>query len=281
MKEGRVHPLDDAADAVYLYGTAHGREPGWYLRERRGGGVGRFIAGPFVDLDQAATVYDLAKHNHTLRAFPELPALTIHAADDVAMAPPPTRLEAARAFVAAVRASTTGAWMVGAENPGAGTWHWRSGTADVLVRHLGALVYAIREGMHDCRVDDFVKLECGEGFVLGPRVHVASFCHLGIGGGITILEEGASTGSGAKIVSGSAVPSAVGCSAIQPGVVNVRSFAWMKPFSTLYAGAILLPGCVLGARSVLAAGSVLKAGTVTGEDELWAGVPAVLKRRRR
>jgi carbonic anhydrase/acetyltransferase-like protein (isoleucine patch superfamily) len=55
----------------------------------------------------------------------------------------------------------------------------------------------------------------------------------------------------------------------------------MKPFSTLYAGAILLPGCVLGARSVLAAGSVLKAGTVTGEDELWAGVPAVLKRRRR
>jgi hypothetical protein len=276
MKEGRVERLTESCDAVYLYGTEHGRAPGWYLRERRAGGIGRFVAGPFADVSEA-----MAWTIVSARAFPELPALTIHAADDVAMAPPPTRLEAARAFVAAARASTTGAWMVGAENPGAGTWRWRSGTADVLVRHLGALVYAIREGMHDCRVDDFVKLECGEGFVLGPRVHVASFCHLGIGGGITILEEGASTGSGAKIVSGSAVPSAVGCSAIQPGVVNVRSFAWMRPFSTLYAGAILLPGCVLGARSVLAAGSVLKAGTVTGEDELWAGTPAVLKRRGR
>jgi acetyltransferase-like isoleucine patch superfamily enzyme len=281
MKEGRVHPLDDAADAVYLYGTAHGREPGWYLRERRAGGVGRFIAGPFVDLDQAATVYDLAKHNHTLRAFPELPALTIHAAESQPVPPlidtSDGGLAEATAYVADIRALAKRkvGYEVAGNNLGLEYIYAFRGQMNVVIN--AACLY-LAEG---CRVDDFVKLEAGLGMVLGPRVHVASFCHLGIGGGITILEEGASTGSGAKIVSGSAVPSAVGCSAIQPGVVNVRSFAWMHPFSTLYAGAILLPGCVLGARSVLAAGSVLKAGTVTGEDELWAGVPAVRKRRLR
>jgi acetyltransferase-like isoleucine patch superfamily enzyme len=277
MKEGRVHPLDDAADAVYLYGTAHGREPGWYLRERRAGGVGRFIAGPFVDLDRAATAYDLAKHDHTLRAFPELPALTIHAAESQPVAAPVDWRALAAAYMAIRHVEATQDHDYEFAGTATGPAHVATGAAQLFVVNPAALVLAKATP----RIDDFVKLEAGLGMVLGPRVHVASFCHLGIGGGITILEEGASTGSGAKIVSGSAVPSAVGCSAIQPGVVNVRSFAWMKPFSTLYAGAILLPGCVLGARSVLAAGSVLKAGTVTGEDELWAGTPAVLKRRGR
>jgi acetyltransferase-like isoleucine patch superfamily enzyme len=273
-----VYPLDDSTDAVYLYGTETGRAPGWYLRVRMGGSIGRFMQGPFDTPGAVEQAHrSLQAGAQVQRAFTEIPALTIHAADDVAMAPPATWKERAAAYMAIRHVEATQDHDYYFAGTAAGPAHVDTGGAQLFVVNPAALVVA----KDTPRIDDFVKLEAGLGMVLGPRVHVASFCHLGIGGGITILEEGASTGSGAKIVSGSAVPSEVGCSAIQPGVVNVRSFAWMQPFSTLYAGAILLPGCVLGARSVLAAGSVLKAGTVTGEDELWAGTPAVLKRRGR
>ena len=246
-----------------------------YLRERRAGGVGKFTAGPYDD--SSACVAAQRQASLSLRAFPELPALTIHAADSQPVAAPVDWRALAAAYMAIRHVEATQDHGYKFAGTTTGPAYVATGGALLFVVNPAALVVA----KDTPRIDDFVKLEAGLGMVLGPRVHVASFCHLGIGGGLTILEEGASTGSGAKIVSGSAVPSEVGCSAIQPGVVNVRSFAWMQPFSTLYAGAILLPGCVLGARSVLAAGSVLKAGTVTGEDELWAGVPAVLKRRGR
>ena len=39
----------------------------------------------------------------------------------------------------------------------------------------------------NARVDSFVKLEGGRGLVIGHLAHIASFAHIGIGGGMTIV----------------------------------------------------------------------------------------------
>ena len=123
------------------------------------------------------------------------------------------------------------------------------------------------------RIDSFVKLECGEGMLLGEHVHIASHCHLGIGGGITILEDGSSFASGSRIITGSNVPSrGRSCSAVAPGNVITRSFVHIRRNAVLFVGATILPGVTIGENAVVAAGAVVR------EDvpafEIWAGVPA-------
>lgn len=131
------------------------------------------------------------------------------------------------------------------------------------------------------RIDSFVKLECGEGMWIGDFVHIASFCHIGIGGGTLIMEEGSSAGSGVKILTGSA-KSGEGrsCSATFPGVINEKTTTVIRRNATLYAGAIILPGCEIGEGAVIGAGAVVQAGTKVPAGELWAGVPARRKFRK-
>ena len=93
------------------------------------------------------------------------------------------------------------------------------------------------------RIDSFCKLEGRGGIFIGEHVHIASFCHIGIGGGTVILEDGSSCGSGACIVSGSNVPGPDhGCSAVAPDAVFSRSFVHIKKNATLFVGATVLPG---------------------------------------
>lgn len=126
-----------------------------------------------------------------------------------------------------------------------------------------------------CRIDSFTKLEGAGGIYIGELVHVASFCHLGIGGGLTILEDGSSYGSGAKVISGSNVYGAEhGCSAIAPDAKVKRSYVLVERNATLYAGATVLPGCIIGEGAVIAAGAVVLEGTKVPAGEIWAGVPA-------
>lgn len=123
------------------------------------------------------------------------------------------------------------------------------------------------------RVDSFVKLEGAGRMFLGPHVHVASFCHLGIGGGLIILEEGASCGSGARLISGSNVPGrGHGCSAIAPDAVFARSFIHLQRDATVFAGATVLPGVTIGENACVAAGAVVR--TDVPAFEIWGGVPA-------
>lgn len=123
------------------------------------------------------------------------------------------------------------------------------------------------------RIDSFAKLECGEGMYIGKHVHIASFCHLGIGGGLLILEQGSSCGSGVKIITGSNIPGdGHGCSAIDPAAIIKRSFVHVKRNATMFCGAIVLPGVTIGEGAVVAAGAVVNRDVPDGET--WGGVPA-------
>ncbi len=123
------------------------------------------------------------------------------------------------------------------------------------------------------RVDSYCKLEGGLGMIIGAHVHIASFCHIGIGGGVTILEAGTSFASGAKVISGSNLPGlGRSCSAVAPGNVIVKSFAHIKRNAVLFTGAIVVPGVTVGEGAVLGAGSIALEDIPDGE--IWAGNPA-------
>lgn len=123
------------------------------------------------------------------------------------------------------------------------------------------------------RVDSFCKIEGGEGVDIGAHVHIASFCHLNIGGGRLIMEEGSSAGSGSKVISGSNVPGlGHGCSAIAPDAVFSKSHVVIRKNATLFVNAIVLPGVEIGENAVVAAGAVVTKNVPPGE--IWGGVPA-------
>lgn len=124
------------------------------------------------------------------------------------------------------------------------------------------------------RVDAFCKLECGDGLFLGDFVHIASFCHLGIGGGTVIFEEGSSAGSGTKVLSGSASFDGPSWSATHPDVVNKKTTTRIRKNATLLVNSVVLPGCDIGEGATIGAGAVVTAGTKVPAGEVWVGVPA-------
>lgn len=125
----------------------------------------------------------------------------------------------------------------------------------------------------DSRIDSFCKLECGEGMYIGKFCHIASHTHLGIGGGLLILEEGSSCASGVKIITGSNQPGeGHGCSAIDPNAIIKRSFVHVKRNATLYTNSVVCPGVTIGAGAVVLPGAVVTCDIPDGET--WGGVPA-------
>ena len=123
------------------------------------------------------------------------------------------------------------------------------------------------------RVDSFVKLECGLGLYLGRDVHIASFCHIGVGGGYVIIEDGATCSSGVKLVSGTSVHGGGrSCSALADDYVPHRSFVWLKKNACIFAGAIVLPGVTIGKNAVVGAGAVVRYDVP--DDHVVVGVPA-------
>ena len=123
------------------------------------------------------------------------------------------------------------------------------------------------------RIDSFCKIEGGRGVWLGSYVHIASFCHLNIGGGTTIFHEGASAGSGCKVVSGSNVYGpGHGCSAVAPDAVFKKDKVEIGKNATLFVNVTVLPGVTIGEGAVIAAGAVVNRDVPA--YELWGGVPA-------
>ena len=123
------------------------------------------------------------------------------------------------------------------------------------------------------RIDSFVKLECGDGMVIGEYCHIASFSHIGIGGGVTILEDETSFASGSAVISGSNVPGVDrGCSAIGPGILIKKYATVIRERAVLFAHAVVLPGVEVGVNAVIAAGAVVNRNVPA--FEIWGGVPA-------
>lgn len=147
-------------------------------------------------------------------------------------------------------------------------YDWKELYEPVVILSMGNLFVS-----NPARIDSFSKLECGMGMYVGKYCHVASFCHLGVGGGLLILEDGSSCGSGVKIITGSNIPGpGHGCSAIDPAATIKRSFVHVKRNATLFCGAIVLPGVTIGEGAVVAAGAVVTKDIPDGET--WGGVPA-------
>lgn len=130
------------------------------------------------------------------------------------------------------------------------------------------------------RIDSFVKLEGGEGLTIGCYVHIASFAHLGIGGGTTVIEDYAAVASGGKIISGSNQIDALSMSACAPDNVQrvQKSVTVLRRYSCVLANATVLPGVTLGEGAILAAGGV--ATRDIPDWEIYAGVPAKFLRKR-
>jgi len=154
-------------------------------------------------------------------------------------------------------------------------WQWPGGIRPTLhqpIVMVGGNMATFRIA-GTARVDSFCKLEIGAGLLVGRHVHIASFSHVGIGGGLTVLEDGASLGSGAKIISGSNVYGAGrGCSAVAPGAVFERTFVRIRQNAVVFAGAIVLPGVTVGENAVVGAGAVVRRDVPA--FEVWAGNPA-------
>jgi acetyltransferase-like isoleucine patch superfamily enzyme len=130
------------------------------------------------------------------------------------------------------------------------------------------------------RIDSFVKLEGGNRLEIGRYVHIASFAHLGIGGGTLIIEDYAAVASGGKVVSGSNQVDAPSMSACAPSHLQkvLASVTRMKKFSIVLSNAVVLPGVTLGEGAVLAAGAV--ATKDIPDWEIWGGVPAKFMAKR-
>jgi acetyltransferase-like isoleucine patch superfamily enzyme len=124
------------------------------------------------------------------------------------------------------------------------------------------------------RIDSFVKIEGGEGVTIERYVHVASFCHLNIGGGALDIREGAAFASGAKVITGSNSPEGESCSASAPEDQQVvtRSRVTIHRNAFICTNAVVLPGVTIGEHAVLAAGAV--ATQDIPPFEIWGGVPA-------
>lgn len=124
------------------------------------------------------------------------------------------------------------------------------------------------------RVDSFCKIEGGNGVWLDKWVHCASFCHLNIGGGELVMQEGSSLGSGVRVITGSNVHGYnISCSAIHPTAQFKRGKLVIERNAVVFAGATITPGCTsIGVNAVIAAGAVVT--KPVPDYEIWAGVPA-------
>jgi acetyltransferase-like isoleucine patch superfamily enzyme len=124
------------------------------------------------------------------------------------------------------------------------------------------------------RIDSFVKIEGGQGVKIGRWVHIASFCHLNIGGGKLIFEEGSAASSGVKIVTGSNSREGLSFSAAAPKEQQVikKSKVVIKKNAILFTNAVISPGVTVGEGAEVWPGAVVTHDV--GAYEIWAGVPA-------
>lgn len=129
------------------------------------------------------------------------------------------------------------------------------------------------------RVDAFCKLEGGRGLVIGEHVHIASFCHLNIGGGELIMEDGTAAGSGSRIVTGGNHHEALSISrsAREEEQILKAGRVILRKNSGLYVGVTVVASkedeeIVIGEGARVGANSLVTKSIPP--YELWMGTPA-------
>lgn len=124
------------------------------------------------------------------------------------------------------------------------------------------------------RIDSFVKIEGGQGVVIGENVHIASFCHLNIGGGELVIEDNANCSSGVRIITAKNDLAAWSVSAALPAHTQKveRLKTVIKRNAVLYSGAIILAGVTVGEFAIVGAGAVVTKNVPA--FEIWVGNPA-------
>lgn len=124
------------------------------------------------------------------------------------------------------------------------------------------------------RVDSFVKIEGGNGVVIGEHVHIASFAHINVGGGVVEIGDYAAVASGGKVMGGSSSPDGLSMSAAAPQAMQVvkRCTTKIGEFACVGTNAVIFPGVTVGKGAVIGAGAVVTRDVPA--YEIWAGVPA-------
>lgn len=127
---------------------------------------------------------------------------------------------------------------------------------------------------NDARIDSFTKIEGGQGVTIGRCVHLASFVHVGIGGGRVTIGDYAAVASGAKILSGSNQMAGMSMSASAPLEMQVidRAHTVIDRFAFIGVNAVVMPGVRIGVGAVVGAGAVVMKNVP--REAIVAGVPA-------
>lgn len=124
------------------------------------------------------------------------------------------------------------------------------------------------------RIDSFVKLEGGQGLIVGDYVHIASFAHVGIGGGRIEIGDGVAICSGARVLSGSNTAKGHYMSIAAPRHAQhvEREYTVIGEGAFIASNAVILPGVTVGPFAIIGAGAVVTHDVPA--CEFWAGVPA-------
>lgn len=146
-----------------------------------------------------------------------------------------------------------------------------------------ALFIGNRENLHidpTARIDSFTKFEIGQQLRIGKCVHIASFAHVGIGGGTTLLDDYSAVASGARLVSGSNQYDMPSMSPLAPSDMQriVKSFVRLHRYACVLPNAVVRPGVTLHEGAILAPGGIALKDIPAWE--IWGGVPAVFIKKR-
>lgn len=124
------------------------------------------------------------------------------------------------------------------------------------------------------RIDALVKIEGGEGVILGDHVHISSFCHINNGGGRVTIGNHSGCASGVVVAGGQPDLHRLHISAAEmPEHCHVvRSHTVIGEYVVIFSRAVILPGVRIGDGAVVAAGAVVTKDVPS--FEFWGGVPA-------
>lgn len=122
------------------------------------------------------------------------------------------------------------------------------------------------------RIDAFCKIE-GK-VTIGEYVHIASFCHIGAGGGEVVF--GDHSGCSSHVVICSGMPDLnylhISAADLPENQHPLRMKTIIGKHVVIFAGAIILPGVTIGDGAVIAAGAVVTEDVT--RLTIVAGVPA-------